>query len=252
VTDGPSQIDPIRLAQQKMRRELPKRFYKEAGYAPGEAGFTVQLDGKAARTPNRAVLTVPGERLAAALAAEWNAPQDVIAPTAMPLTRIVNAAIDGVAANMAAVRADIVAYAGSDLLCYRAGSPAALVQRQEAAWTPLINWAAKELGARFIVVEGIAHVAQAPQSLAAIERALAGYDAFRLAAIHTITTITGSAIIALAVARARLSAAEAWTAAGIDEDWQAEQWGEDPAARARRNERCRELEAAAFILESAG
>jgi chaperone required for assembly of F1-ATPase len=249
VTDSPDQTDPIRLAQQKMRRQLPKRFYKHADYVPAEQGFTVRLDGKAARTPNRALLTVPDERLAASIAAEWNAQEEMIVPTAMPLTRIVNTAIDGVAANMTAVRADIVAYAGSDLLCYRAGSPAALVERQHAAWTPLTDWAAEKLGARFVVVEGITHVAQAPGSLAAIDRALAAHDAFRLAAIHTITTITGSAIIALAVARGRLSAAEAWTAAGVDEDWQAEQWGEDPAARARRNERRRELEAAAFILE---
>jgi chaperone required for assembly of F1-ATPase len=248
VTEGPARTDPIRLAQQKMRRELPKRFYKYADYAPADGGFTVRLDGKAARTPGRAPLKAPDERLAAALAAEWNAQQDVIAPAAMPLTRIVNAAIDGVAANMAAVRADIVAYAGSDLICYRAGSPAALAERQAAAWTPLIDWAARELGARFIVVEGIAHVAQAPRSLAAIERALVGYDALRLAALHTITTITGSAIVALAVACGRLTAVEAWTAASVDEEWQAKQWGEDPEAVARRADRRRELEAAAFVL----
>jgi chaperone required for assembly of F1-ATPase len=238
----------MHLAQQKMRRELPRRFYKQAGYAAEDRGFAIRLDGKAARTPNRAVLTVPDERLAAAMAAEWNAQQDVIAPAVMPLTRIANTAIDGVAANMAAVRADIVAYSGSDLICYRADSPAESVERQEAAWSPLIDWAAKELGAHFHVVQGITHVAQDAASLSAIDRALAGYDAFRLAAIHTITTITGSAIIALAVARGRLSAAEAWTATSVDDDWQTERWGEDSEAAARRAQRRRELDAAAFIL----
>lgn len=248
MTDSPNQTDPIRLAQEKMRRELPKRFYKEAGYIPAERGFAIQLDGKAARTPNRAALAVPDRRLATALVAEWNAQQDVIAPTAMPLTRIVNAAIDGVAANMAAVKADIVAYAGADLVCYRAEAPAGLAHRQHEAWTPLIDWAAQELGVHFRVVEGVMHVDQDANTVAAIDRALAGEDAFRLAAIHTITTIGGSAIIALAVARGRLSAAQAWAAAGVDEDWQVEQWGEDSEAAARRADRRRELVAAAFIL----
>jgi chaperone required for assembly of F1-ATPase len=248
VTDGPGPGDPIHLAQQKMRRELPKRFYKQADHAPADGGFVVRLDGKAARTPNRALLTVPDERLAAALAAEWNAQEEVIAPAAMPLTRIVNTAIDGVAANMAAVRAEIVAYAGSDLLCYGATAPEALVKRQHDAWTPLIDWAAKDLGARFRVVEGVMHIAQDAAALAAIDRALAFYDALRLAAIHTITSITGSAVIALAVARGRLSADEAWQAASIDEDWQVEKWGEDSEAAARRGQRRRELVAAAFIL----
>jgi len=234
-----------------MRRELPKRFYKHADYAHSGGGFTVRLDGKAARTPGRATLTVPDEPLAAAIVAEWNAQREEIAPATMPLTRIANAAIDGVSTRMAAVRSDIVAYAGSDLLCYRAASPAALVRRQDAAWTPLVAWAAEELGARLVVVEGITHVAQPPASLAAVERALTACDAFRLAALHTITTVTGSAIVALAVARGRLTAAEAWTAAGVDEDWQAEQWGEDAEAAARRAARRRELEAAAFILECA-
>jgi chaperone required for assembly of F1-ATPase len=232
-----------------MRQELRKRFYKHADHAPADGGFIVRLDGKTARTPGRAALKVPGERLAVAIAAEWNAQEDVIAPAAMPLTRIVNTAIDGVAANMAAVRSDIVAYAGSDLLCYRAASPAGLVKRQEAAWAPLIDWAASDLGARFHLVEAITHVAQEPAALAAIGRTLAAYDEFRLAALLTITNITGSAILALAVARGRLSAAEAWAACNIDEDWQAEQWGEDAEASAHRNERRRELEAAAFILE---
>jgi chaperone required for assembly of F1-ATPase len=248
VSDGPDQKNPMHLAQQKMRRELPKRFYKHAGYAAAEGGFAIQLDGKAARTPKRSVLAVPDERLAAALAAEWNAQQDVIAPAAMPLTRIVNTAIDGVAANAAAVRADVVAYAGSDLICYRATTPDGLVKLQRDAWSPLVDWAARELGATFRVVEGVMYTAQDAEAVAAIGRALADYDAIRLAAIHTITTISGSAIIALAVARGRLTGAQAWTAAGIDEDWQIAQWGEDPEVATRRAERRRELVAAAFIL----
>ena len=240
--------DPIRAARLKARAPLPKRFYRAAGHAPAAGGRLMQFDGKPARTPARAALIVPGERLADALAAEWNAQGEFIDPAGMPLTRIVNTAIDGVAARMAEVRADIVAHAGSDLICYRAETPAALAERQEAAWSPLIEWARTELDAPLTVGRGIAHVPQDAAAFAAIDAALAPYDALRLAALHAITTLTGSAVLALAAARHRLTAAEAWTAAHIDEDWQIEHWGADREASARRNARWREMEAAAFIL----
>jgi len=231
-----------------MRAELPKRFYRAADYARTDAGYVLRLDGKPARTPARAALIMPSARLAEALAGEWNAQSEFIDPASMPLTRIVNSAIDGVAARMAKVRADIVAYAGSDLICYRAEAPAGLAERQEATWLPLIGWARTELGASLTIGRGIAHVPQEAGALAAVDAALAPYDALRLAALYAITTLTGSAILALAVARGRLTAAEAWTAAHIDEDWQIEHWGDDREASARRNARWREMEAAAFIL----
>ena len=141
----------------------------------------------------------PSARIAEALAAEWEAQGERIDPATMPLTRIVNAAIDRVAGEMAAVRADIVKYAGSDLICYRAEGPQSLIEAQDAAWAPLIAWAREALGARFVLAGGVVHVAQDAASLAAIDAALAPLDALRLAALHTATTLTGSAVIALAL-----------------------------------------------------
>ena len=143
--------------------------------------------------------------------------------------RIVNSAIDGVAGEMAAVRADIVSHAGSDLLCYRAEGPRGLVEAQDAAWSPLVSWAKDALGARFILAEGVMPVKQDDQTLAAIARAVEGFGPLALAALHTVTTLTGSAIIALR-SRGRITPDEAWAAAHVDEDWQMKKWGGDTAA----------------------
>jgi chaperone required for assembly of F1-ATPase len=179
-------------------------------------------------------------------AAEWERQTETIEPADMPLTRLLNSAIDGVAHTMAETRADILGYAGSDLLCYRAEEPDTLVERQNLASDPVLDWAAETLGARFVVTVGVMHVAQPPEALAAIGAALDAYDdPVELAALSVMTTLTGSALLALAVARAFLSAEAAWRAAHVDEDFQAERWGADVDAMARREARWREFEAAA-------
>jgi chaperone required for assembly of F1-ATPase len=227
-----------------------RRFYKQADVAPHEAGFALVLDGRVARTPAGKLLAVRSEAVAAALAAEWSAQGERLDPTAMPLTRLVNSAIDGVAAEMAAVRADIVRYAESDLVCYRAEGPAGLIALQEAHWSPLLAYMREVLGARFVLAEGVVHVSQDWGALAAVDAALERYDALALAAVHTVTTLTGSTVIALAVARGALAPEAAWTAAHVDEDWQMSQWGEDEQALERRAMRWREMEAASLVLAS--
>lgn len=247
---GPRKSDPISTARRLSRPELPARFYKEATIAANAAGFVVQLDGKTARTPAKNPLAVPTEALAALLAVEWAGQGERIDPATMPMTRIVNAAIDRVANEMPAVRADIVAFAGSDLVSYRAEEPDELIAREAAAWSPLIAWARSALGARFDTVAGVIHRAQHPGTLGAVDRALVGSGPFELAAIHTMTTLTGSAVIALAVAHGRLTAEAAWEAAHVDEDWQMSRWGQDAMAIRRRAARWREMEAAALILKA--
>jgi chaperone required for assembly of F1-ATPase len=183
------------------------------------------------------------------VAAEWERQSDTIDPTDMPLTRLLNSAIDGVAHTMAETRADILSYAGSDLLCYRAEEPDTLVARQAHAFDPVLRWAAESLGARFNVTTGVMHVAQPPEALAAIGAALDAYDdPVALAALSVMTTLTGSALLALAVARGLLSPENAWRAAHVDEDFQAERWGADAEAMARREARRREFEAAAIVV----
>ncbi len=244
--------DPMRAAQSNMRPPLPKRFYKSAGVAPRDGGFALELDGRPARTPAKNPLVLPTRPLAELIAAEWDAQNETIDPFAMPATRIANSAIDGVRLKRREVRDEVVSYAGADLLCYRAGAPDSLVAAQAAAWDPALDWARDELGARFVLSEGVRHVAQPEPTLQAIGAALEAVDdPFALAALHVMTTLTGSALLALAVARARLSADEAWRAAHVDEDFQVSRWGEDAEAAARREARWREMAAAALVFAAA-
>lgn len=248
---GPHEPDPTRRAQAQMRQPLPKRFYREVGHAEEEGGHVVRLDGKTARTPGRAALTLPSARLAELVAAEFAAQGEVIDPATMPLTRLANTVVDGVRHAPDAVLEEVLRYAGSDLLCYRADSPEGLVARQAAAWDPVLDWVKAETGARFILSEGVMHVAQPREALALVGNHLARRaEPFRLAALHVMTTLTGSALLALAVEGGRLSAEEAWAAAHVDEDWNIAHWGEDSEAAARRAFRWRDMQAAAAALGS--
>jgi chaperone required for assembly of F1-ATPase len=240
-------LDPSEAARRAVRPQLRKRFYKEATVAEGEGGFAVLLDGKGVRTPARRPLAAPTRALAQALADEWNAQTDLIDPAKMPLTRLANAIIDGVADAPAPVADEIAKYLGSDLLFYRAGEPAGLVAQQAKHWDPVLAWAQDALGARFMLAEGVMHVAQPERALAAARAAIPS-DAWRLGAMQVVTALTGSALLALALAKGKLSAEEAWAAAHVDEDWQAQQWGEDPLARQRRDFRWSEMQAAAKVL----
>jgi chaperone required for assembly of F1-ATPase len=165
----------------------------------------------------------------------------------MPLTRLANSIIDGVAAAPAPVAADIGKYLGSDLLFYRVEGPQRLVERQTQLWDPVLAWAREAFGARFVLAQGVVHAAQ-PEGALAAARAAIPADPWRLAAAHVITTLTGSALLALAMLRGRLTAEEAWVAAHVDEDWNMEQWGRDEIALARRAARRAELGAAATVL----
>ena len=248
-------IDPVEMARRDLRKKLPKRFYKLAAPAEAEGGFVLTLDGRPARTPAGNPVTVPSRALAEAVAAEWNGLAEFIDPGEMPLTRLVNSALDGVARDPAPVADEIARYAGSDLLLYRAGEPDTLVREQAAAWDPILDWARDDLKARFVVTEGVMFVLQpehVSQAIAAAVQAVTGEGpsgALRLAALNVLTTLTGSALLALAVAHGRLSIADAWTAAHVDEDFQMRAWGQDSEALARRARRWLAAAAAGRGLE---
>ncbi len=191
---------------------------------------------------------MPTRALAEAVAEEWRAQGERIDPAAMPLTKLANSAIDGVARREEAVIDDILAHAGADLLCYRASGPHGLVEAQRKKWDPVLAWAKSTLGAPLVLAEGIVHVAQPQAALDRLRDALVGRDAFALAALHVMTALSGSALLALAVADARMTPEEAWEAAHVDEDWQIGQWGEDAEAKARRTARRRDFAAAARTL----
>jgi chaperone required for assembly of F1-ATPase len=244
--NGP--LDPVEAVRRTARPQLRQRFYKHAHVDQHDGGFAVRLDGRAVRTPARRVLEAPTRALADALAAEWNAQHDAVDPRSMPLTRLANSIIDGVVDAPAAVKAEIEKYLASDLLVYRAEGPPGLVARQAQAWDPLVDWARVSLGAGFVLGEGIAFVAQPAAALAAASAAIPR-DPWRLGALSAITTLTGSALIALAVIAGRLTAEEAWAAAHVDEDWNMETWGPDVPALERRALRFDEMKAAVAALE---
>jgi len=243
--------DPVRRTQNQMKQPLPKRFYKEAQIVETDDGFAVHLDGKPVRTPGKALLALPRKGIAALVAAEFCAQSEVIDPISMPVLRLVNTAIDGVAADMQAVLEDVMRFSATDLTCYRADAPQALASRQALAWDPVLDWAHSALGARFFLAEGVMHVEQPRESVAAVGIWLRQrQDPFRLAALHVMTTLTGSALLALAVEAEAISPDDAWTAAHIDEDWNIEKWGEDVEAMARRQVRRRDYNAAVTMVRA--
>ena len=242
--------DPMRAAQANMRQPTVRRFYETVEVREAEGGgFALTLDGRAARTPGRHRLVSASRALMLRVAEEWARQGETVDPADMPLTRLLNSAIDGVSRTMDGTRGDIARYAGSDLLCYRAEAPEALAERQRLAFDPVLAWAAETFGARFNLAAGVVHVAQPLEALAAVRAALdAVDDPARLAALSVITSLTGSALLALAVARGFLTPEAAWAAAHVDEDYQIELWGVDEEAKARREARRREMEAAGVVL----
>jgi len=243
--------DPIEAARRSIRPRLPRRFYHEVSVGDGEGGVCLLLDGRPARTPGRRTLAAPTRALAEAIAAEWQAPAETIDPAKMPLTRLANSILDGVAAAHEEVAAEIEKYLGSDLLFYRAEGPHELAERQARHWDPILAWAHEALGARFVLAQGIVHAAQ-PEPALAGARAAIPHDPWRLGAVHAVTTLTGSALIALALLHGRLATDDAWAAAHVDEDWNIEQWGRDEIALERRAFRFAEMQAAATVLATAG
>lgn len=236
------------LGKERFGSPLPKRFYKSVAVADEGSGFAVLLDGRGIRTPAKNQLVVPSSPLADAIATEWASQGENINPATMPVTRLVNTALDAVSEKMSEVADDIAAYAGNDLLCYRAEAPEGLVSRQAAAWDPPLAWAKKALGAKLKVQTGIMHVEQPAAALASLRASLDRFDAIELAALHIMTTLSGSAVLTLAHADNELSLEDSWAAATVDEDWQSAQWGRDAEAEARTAERLAEFTAASRCL----
>jgi chaperone required for assembly of F1-ATPase len=241
-------LDPTEAARRAVRPRLRRRFYTRAEVGERTPdGFPVLLDDKQVFTPARRALAAPSHALAEAIAAEWNAQAEEIDPARMPLTRLANAVIDAVADKPADVAAELAQYLGSDLVCYRAETPEGLIARQAQHWDPVLAWARDQLGARFVLSQGVVHVRQPEEAIAAARAGIPS-DPWRLGAVSAIASLTGSALIALALAAGALDTEAAWAAAHVDEDWQMAQWGSDELALSRRAFREAELRAAAEVL----
>lgn len=225
-----------------------KRFYKDVSVREEGGAWRVLLDGRTLKTQARNTVELPNKELAEAIAQEWRAQGENIDPPSMHLTRLAFGAIDGVKADRAKVADHALSFGRTDLLSYRADTPQELVARQATAWDPLLDWAAERHGAKLSVTSGIGHVAQEDEAIAAFEQAIAARDDYALAALHAATTLTGSLVLALALADRRLDAAEAFAAATVDESFQAEKWGLDFEAEQRLKRHSDELAAAERFL----
>lgn len=221
-----------------------KRFWKDVTLE----GRAIRLDGRALKTPARAELVLPTEPLAHAVADEWRAVEDMIDPRAMPLTGLANAAIDRIASDPAAFAAGLGRYAEGDLLCYRADHPAELIALQGEAWDPPLDWARNRYDVDFRVTAGIVHIDQPAETVRRLAAAIAARGAFQLAGLAPLVTLSGSLVLALALAEGAITEQDAWDAAEIDDLWQAEQWGEDALATAAREDKRRDFRAAARFL----
>ena len=240
---------PTRVSEPSRKSQLPKKFYTAASVAEEEGLHVVKLDGRSVKTPGKNPLGSSSAKLAELLAAEWHKQEEVIDPMTMPFTRLVNTAIDGVAEDMQAVMEDIVRFSSSDLLCYRADGPESLNDLHREHWDPIIDWAQSALGARFSLAQGVVFVEQPAEAIAAFNVHVGQIkDPLALAACHVVTTLTGSAILALAVYKGRLNMDEAWQIAHVDEDWNIAHWGEDEEAAERRATRFEDMKAACTCI----
>jgi chaperone required for assembly of F1-ATPase len=245
---GQSETNPMEAARRSSRAVQRKRFYADAGVGEADGGYTVTLDGKPIKTPSGRTVVVPARALAEMIAAEWSAQGEFIEPLTMPLTRFANSVVQGVVDQAEAVKDDVAKYFASDLLFYRAGHPEGLVAHEAEHWDPVLFWAKDALGAHFILAEGVMHVRQPDAAIAAARGALPG-DPWMIAALHVITGLTGSALLALALFHGVIEADQVWAAAHVDEDWNAEKWGVDDEVAARKAAKLVDFNAVAAALK---
>jgi chaperone required for assembly of F1-ATPase len=208
----------------------------------------IRLDGRTLRTPARAELILPTDALARAVAEEWRAAGETIDPRGMPLTGLANAAIDRIAPDPATFAAGLACYAESDLTCYRADHPTELTVLQGEAWDPPLDWARTRYDIDFVVTAGILHVEQPAETVRRLAAAIAARDAFRLAGLSPLVTLSGSLVLALALAEGAMTEEQVWAAAELDQLWQIEHWGEDSLAFTAREDKRRDFRAAARFL----
>lgn len=223
-----------------------KRFYEKASIVAHDRGFLVELDGREVKTPEKRQNLSPTKAVAEAICQEWNEQGEKINPDSMPIAKLQNTAIDRVETRRGDLIAELVKYANTDLLCYRADFPEDLVKQQAEAWQPLLDWVSKTHDITLKVTTGILHV---EQDVARLGKILQNIDSFRLAAFYNITTLCGSVSVALNVLGGNITAQQAWSAAELDENYQIAQWGIDDEAKVRQDNMKVELDAAARFLD---
>jgi len=237
-------------AERRDEPELPKRFYSKVTVADRNGGHTVLLDGRVTKTPGKAEIVVPRRDLAEAMAVEWEAQTTHIDPRTMPLVRLVNSGVEGGADSARLLRDEIVKYAGTDLTLFRADSPQELVAEQDRQWDPVLTALARHFDIRFQPVVGIIHEDQPQQTLSKLAQSLDRAHHLTLISMASITGLTGSGLISIALREKLMEPDAAWNAAHVDEDHNIRLWGEDAEAAKRRAKRREEFDAAMTVLHS--
>ena len=243
--------DGYERVQEALKPELPKRFYKEASVGKLDDGYAVLLDGHPTRTPGRVPVRVPAEAIATHMAAEWNAQGEEIDAETMPTVRLINSTVEGGAEALAALKAEVLKYCGTDLLYYRAESPAELSAEQDAKWDPILTALARQYGVSFETTRRISHVPQPEATLEALGRALEPSGLFSATALVLITGICGSGLIAIALRDGLVTPEDAWQAAHVDDYYSMKLWGADPEAVKRLEKRRRDFDAGVIVLSLA-
>ncbi len=226
-----------------------KRFYEKAVVEPSSGGYGVVLDGRVLKTPAGAPLALPWRELAQAIAAEWDSQQDTVDPRSMPLSRLSSTSIDKIGPEREDVVAELLTYAGNDLLCYRVAEPSDLADRQEEIWQPLLDWAEEFHGVRLHVTSEITHIEQDEKAVKALAGVVESFEDLALTAVLELTAATGSLVLALAVAAGRIEAGDAFEIARLVESYQNEKWGEDLEAQKRNDALCEDILAAGRLLQ---
>jgi len=231
---------------------MQKRFYDKADVEIREGSFIVTLDGREVKTPARRVLELPTQSLAQAIAQEFNKQGEKIEPTSMAATRLANTVIDGIVDNPQAIAEDIMRFVSADMLFYRAASPEELKTRQREAFDPVLDFMETKFSCHFEIGETLTFIPQPRDSLMSVRHYINAITSpFILGGLHTITSLTASGLIAIALKEAALDKESAWTIAHIDEDWTNEHWGSDKQATQRRTLQWHDFNTAfAFLVET--
>jgi chaperone required for assembly of F1-ATPase len=225
----------------RVQIQRAKRFWKQASVIelsivdqpaagallPGDDGYGVALDSRPLRAPSKQPLRLKTRALAEAVAAEWDAQEEVVNPHSMPLTQLANTAQDRMVPLRDQILAELLKHVDGDTLCYYADEPQDLLDRQHAAWTPILAWAEETYGTAWRTTCGVMPVDQSPAVHQAVATALAALSPEELAAYQVIAPVTSSVLIGLAMVAGRLTAEQAFAAASVEEIFQAELWGED-------------------------
>ena len=227
---------------------VAKRFYKTVSVSEIEGGFVVLLDGRQLKTPRKKLLLTPNKLTAELVAAEWDAQEDDIIPSTMPVTRLVNVTIELTPESRPDLIAEARKYAGTDLLCYRSDETRLYLEHQAENWDPVLAWAARR-GVSLKTTLSLKAITQDSASLDVVADYAGSLNDLRLTLFVHLTSTFGSAVLAMAVMESHLGGQAAFELSRLDEIWQIKHWGQVDDAKDRTDAIDAEITALCKLLE---